>query len=35
MVDEVTTNSIPFSDYEPIITEKQQSNDDAFYTSIS
>ena len=34
MVDEVTTNSIPFSDYEPIITEKQQSNDDAFYTSI-
>jgi len=34
MVDEVTINSIPFSDYEPIITEKQQSNDDAFYTSI-
>jgi len=34
MSEDTLNKSIPFSDYEPIVTEKQQSNDDAFYTSI-
>jgi hypothetical protein len=34
MSEDTLNKSIPFSDYVPIITEKQQSNDDAFYTSL-
>ena len=34
MSEDTLNKSIPFSDYVPIITERQESNDDAFYTSI-
>ena len=34
MSEDTLNKSIHFSDYETIVTEKQQSNDDAFYTSI-
>ena len=34
MSEDTLNKSIPFSDYKPIITEKQQNNDDAFYTSL-